>query len=75
MNGALMRLAPGYSNEDDNNIWLMNAILAILFDLIITDSIRPFFTLFLHGKLGLAGCGTYLFDSASVSSFIEKNSV
>lgn len=58
----MMRLAPGFTDADANQIWLMNAILAIIFDLVITDTVRPFLTLVAHRVFRSSSFAGFLYD-------------
>jgi hypothetical protein len=66
IDATLMRLAPGFTNEVDNEIWMMNAVFAILFDLIISDSIRPMLTLCAFRMFKNTSFANYLLDLQAV---------
>jgi predicted transcriptional regulator len=75
LDGALMRLAPGFTEEDSNKIWMLNALLAIIFDLIITDTIRGFATISLYKTLSNTSFVGYILDIHSINAFIESHKV
>lgn len=75
IDAVLMQLAPGVTNEEANNVWMMNAILAIIFDLVITDSIRPVLTLMAHSRFAASPFARYFFDNVAVKAFIESRVV
>jgi len=52
---------------------MLNALLAIIFDLIITDTLRGFATISLYKMLSNTSFVGYILDINSINAFIESH--